>query len=116
MSDQSRPVLTLTVTAAGAISANRFVTAAGAQAAADANAIGVARTAAAGAGEKIPVDVIGTASVEAGAAVTAGATVKADAQGRAIPWATSGARIGIALEAATAAGQLIEVLLVSNAA
>lgn len=116
MSDQSRPVLTLTVTAAGAIGANRFVTAAGAQAGADANAIGVARTAAAVAGDRIPVDVLGTASVEAGAAITAGATVKADAQGRAIPWATAGARLGVALEAATAAGQLIEVLLVPNAA
>lgn len=116
MSDQSRPVLTLTVTAAGAIGAHRFVTAAGAQAGADANAIGVARTAAAAAGDRIPVDVLGTASVEAGAAITAGATVKADAQGRAIAWATSGARLGVALEAATAAGQLIEVLLVPNAA
>jgi hypothetical protein len=113
---QYRSVLTLTMTAAGAITAHRFVTAAGAQAGADANAIGVALAAASAAGDKVPVLAIGTVSVEAGAAISAGATVKADAQGRAVPWATSGARLGIALAAASAAGELVEVLLVSNAA
>lgn len=112
---QYRSVLTLTMTAAGTIAANRFVTAAGAQAGADANAIGVALNAATAA-DKVPVLAIGTVSVEAGAAITAGATVKSDAQGRAVPWATSGARLGIALTAASAAGELVEVLLVSNAA
>ena len=51
-----------------------------------------------------------------GAAVAAGATVKSDASGRAITWASSGAKVGLALEAATAAGQMIEVLLVPNVA
>lgn len=115
MSQQHTPILTLTVAAAGIIAANRFVTPAGAQAGADANALGVARTAAI-AGDKIPVDVYGTAVVEAGAAIAAGATVKSDATGRAITWATAGAKIGIALEAATAAGQFIEVLFIPNAA
>jgi len=112
---QYRSVLTLTMTAAGTIAANRFVTAAGAQAGADANAIGVALNAATAA-DKVPVLAIGTVSVEAGAAIDAGATVKSDAQGRAVPWATSGARLGIALTDASAAGELVEVLLVSNAA
>jgi hypothetical protein len=109
-------LLTLTVAAAAAILANRFVTAASAQAEADENAIGVARSAASAAGVLVPVDVLGTTIVEAGAAVSAGASLKADADGRAITWATAGARVAIALQAATAAGQFIEVLLIPNAA
>lgn len=114
MSQQSVSLLTLTLTAAGAIAANRFVTATGAQTGADGNAVGVAATAAA-LGERFPVVVKGTAIVEAGAAISAGATLKSDASGRAIAWATSGAKVGVALEAATAAGQFIEVLLLDNA-
>ncbi len=115
MSAQNISLLALTVAAAGTIAANRFVTPAGAQAGADANTLGVARTAAV-ATDKIAVDVLGTAVVEAGAAVAAGATVKSDASGRAITWVTSGAKVGVALEAASGAGALIEVLLVPNAA
>jgi hypothetical protein len=53
--------------------------------------------------------------VEAGAAIAAGATVKSDATGRAITWAVSGAKVAVAMEAATAAGQFIEVRLIDNA-
>jgi hypothetical protein len=116
MSAQNTALLTLTVAAAGVIAANRFVTPAGAQAGADANTLGAARFAAAAAGEKIPVDVLGTAVVEAGAAVAANATVKSDASGRAITWVTSGAKVGLALQAAGAAGEMIEVLLIPNVA
>lgn len=115
MSTQSIPLLTLTLAAASAVAVCRFVTPLGAQAGADANTLG-ASCSAAGAGERFPVDVRGTTTLEAGAAVTVGATLKSDAQGRAITWAASGAKVGIALEAATAAGQFIEVLLVDNAA
>lgn len=116
MNAQNTAVLTHTVSAAGVIAANRFVTPLGAQAGADANTLGAARFAAAAAGEKIPVDVLGTAVVEAGAAIAAGATVKSDASGRAITWVTSGAKVGIALQAAGAAGEMVEILLVPNAA
>lgn len=112
---QSISVLALTAVAAGTIAANRFVTPAGAQAGADANTLGVCRQAAV-ATDKVTVDVLGTAIVEAGAAVSAGATVKSDASGRAITWATSGAKVGIALQAAGGAGELIEVLLIPNVA
>lgn len=114
MSQQSFSLLTLTMAAGGAIVANRFVTAGGVQTGADGNAIGVANAAAAS-GEKFPVTVKGTAVVEAGAAIAAGATLKVDASGRAITWATSGGKVGYALEAATAAGQMIEVALLDNA-
>jgi len=115
MSAQAISLLTLAVTLSGTVAANRFVTPAGAQAGADANTLGVARTAGVSA-DKVPADILGTAVVEAGAPVAAGATVKSDATGRAITWVTSGAKVGLALEAAGAAGQFIEVLLIPNVA
>lgn len=115
MSAQFTSLLAVPVVASGTIAAARFVTPAGAQAGADANTLGVARFAAVAA-DKLTVDVLGTAVVEAGAAVAGGATVKADASGRAITWVTSGAKVGLALEAAGAAGAMIEVLLVPNVA
>ena len=115
MTTQNVSVLALTIPLTGTVAANRFVTALGAQTGADGNSIGVARSSGVS-GDKITVDLDGTAIVEAGAAITVGATIKSDASGRAIPWATSGARVAIALEAATAAGQLVEVLLIDNAA
>lgn len=50
----------------------------------------------------------GIVIVEAGAAVAAGASVQSDADGKAITLA-AGTKIGTALTAATAAGQLISV-------
>lgn len=120
MARNGRPIFTITLRVATGQSAtaDRFVTlgAGGVnRTAADANAIGVARTDAVAA-EVLPVDVLGTVAVETGAAITLGQTVKADSQGRAIPWVTSGARLGVALESASAAGQFVEVLLLPNAA
>ena len=115
MAAQNISLLTLTVALTGTVAAARFVTAAGAQAGADANTLGVSRVAGVS-GDKAPVDVMGTAVVEAGAALSAGATVKSNASGQAITWASSGAKVGLALEAATAAGQMIEVQLIPNVA
>jgi hypothetical protein len=115
MSQQNISLLTLPLVLTAAIAAARFATPAGAQAGADANTLGVSRSTGA-IGEKVPVDVLGTAVVEAGAAVTAGATLKSDATGRAITWVSSGAKVALALETATAAGQFIEVLLIPNVA
>lgn len=115
MGAQSISLLALSVLAAGTVSAARFVTPGGAQAGADANTLGVSRFAAV-AGERLTVDAYGTAVVEAGAAIAAGATVKSNATGQAITWASAGAKVAVALEAAAAAGQMIEVLLIPNAA
>ena len=115
MTTQYIAALTLTVAATGTLVANRFVTKAGAQTGADGYSIGVCRTAASS-GDKVAVDALGALAVEAGAAVSAGDTIKADSSGRAITWATSGAKIGIALEAAGASGDLISVLLIPNVA
>ena len=115
MSQQAIPLLTLATVLAGAVAANRFVTPDGTMAGADVNTLGVTRSTG-NIADKVPVDVLGTTIVEAGAAIAAGATLKPDATGRAITWVTSGAKVAVALGAATAAGQFIEVLLVPNAA
>ncbi len=115
MSQQGISLLALTLDLTGTVTGDRFVTPAGAQTGADGNALGVARSSGV-LGEKVTVDVIGTTYVESGAAFSKGATLKADASGRGITWVTSGARLAIAQQAATAAGQKVEVLLLPNAA
>jgi hypothetical protein len=115
MSRQATPILALPVTLTGTVAANRFVTPAGAQAGADVNTLGVSRVAGVS-GDKITVDALGTAIVEAGAAIAKGATIETDASGRAVTWATSGPKVAVALEAAGAAGEFLEVLLIPNAA
>lgn len=115
MSRQAISLLPLTITASATLTADRFVTFAGAVPSADAYVLGVVRQAAVS-GDKVTVDVQGTAIVEAGAAITAGASLKIDSSGRVITWDTSGARVGIALQAAAGAGSFIEVLLVPSVA
>jgi len=112
MSMQSISILTLTALAAGAIAKHRFVTHTGLQAGAAANTLGVARTDAK-LNDGLAVDVVGTAVVEAGAAIVAGAAIETDATGRAITKA-AGVTVGRALQAAAAAGDFIEVLLIQN--
>lgn len=116
MSSGNFSLLTLTVAAAGALAASRFVTQAGAYPAAGATAFGVTRTSAAAAGDLLPVDVMGTAIVETGAAVTKDAALMVDATGRVVPL-TVGSKSPVAksMEAAGAAGAFIEVLLVPSA-
>jgi hypothetical protein len=134
---QNISLLTLSIKATGAIAISRGVTHAGAQGAAQgAKIIGIARTAAAS-GDMLAVVAKGTAIVEAGAAVAVGDSVIIDSSGRAIP--TTGALevatgstavtssaangdiltgadlpeyvFGDALEAASGAGDFIEVLM-----
>ena len=135
---QCRPILELSLSASGAVANARCVGFSGAQATAQGQKVaGVARYDAAS-GEMFPATVSGTAIVEAGAAVTVGQSLICDNQGRAIPAtgslavktgavavtnsAANGSTIlsgadlpeyvfGDALEAASAAGDKIEVLL-----
>lgn len=100
---QSRPILTLTIAAAAALTAHRFVTAAGAHATAAGDALGVSRTGAA-TGEVLPVDVVGTAVVEAGGNIAAGAPVQAGTNGVAVA-ATASALVSRVI-AGGAAGNL----------
>ena len=110
MASQSKPLYSLGVPAAAIIPAMRFVTVAGALPTAGGDTLGVTRSPSLAVGDRLLVDVIGTAQVEAGAAIAAGAEVEVLADGRATPKASGKAR-GKALEAATAAGKAIEVLL-----
>ncbi|MEO5335192.1 MAG: DUF2190 family protein [Magnetococcus sp. YQC-5] len=137
MSQQSISVLTLTVVATGTIAAGRAVGFNGAAIGTQGQKpMGIAMTAASQ-GSALAVVTLGTAVVESGAAITLGASLIADSQGRAIP-ATSALRvasgvtavtssaangaileggdlpehiIGDALQAASGAGEFIEILL-----
>jgi hypothetical protein len=65
---------------------------------------------------QVEVRILGISKVEAGAAVALGAEVMSDTTGRAITAATTGnAVVGRALQAATAAGEWIDVLLTPGA-
>ncbi len=111
---QSVSILALTVVANGAQSAHRFVGADLAEAVAAANAFGVTRTDAAD-GETVAVDVLGTAIVEAGGAIAAGAGVEVGANGKAV---TKSLGVTVARLApgasASADGDLVEVVLIPN--
>lgn len=109
---QNHSVFALSIAATAAITALTFVTFAGATAAAAGNAAGVARTAGA-IGDLVPVDILGTAQVTVGAAVTLGAHLEVDASGYGVPLA-AGKAVAVALQAASAAGQVIEVALIPN--
>lgn len=93
------------VKATTGITKSRYVRATGAQAAAGEQVLGVADLDAA-IGQQASVKTHGIILVESGAAVAVDARLQSDAQGRAVTLA-GGRDAGYALDAATAAGQLI---------
>lgn len=113
MSEQSLALLTLTITATAALTANRFATVAGAVPDAGDAALGVSRSDAA-IGEKAPVDVAGTAVVEAGEAIAAGDYIAVGANGKAAVYADGDVCVGQALEAASGDGIKFEMLLIKS--
>jgi predicted RecA/RadA family phage recombinase len=105
----------LTATAAGTIVAQRAVVGtiyAATQSGAGVNIIGIAATSA-NTGDLFPLNQSGVFLAEAGAAVTAGAHLEVDSLGRFIPLA-AGKAVGVAYSAATAAGQLMQVQVISQ--
>ena len=110
---QKISLLTLSIRAAAALAAERFITTAGAYPSAGGNADGVTTTTAA-AGELVATDVAGTAVVVAGGAIAKDAYVQVGATGKAVT-RTTGAAVAKALQAAAADGDRIEVLLIPNA-
>lgn len=113
MSQQARDLLSLPFIASSAVMAYRCVDFTGAPiSAAGSRIAGVAKRPAA-AGEAFEAACIGTAVIEAGAAIAVGQPLIADAQGRAVPSSGDPAQFVIAhaLQAAGAAGQCIEALL-----
>jgi hypothetical protein len=107
-------ILTLTVTAAAALTQNRAVTTLGAVPAAGAAVLGILRSSAAS-GQLVPVDVQGTAIAEAGAAISAGAALEVDNLGRVIT-KSSGVTVGRLApgQSAAGAGALVEIVLIPN--
>lgn len=104
-------VCPITLVVVGAVLAHRFVGVDLAAAGAGDNVFGVA--AYDGTDEATTVDTLGVVTVEAGAAVTAGALLESDASARAITNDT-GAVVARAIDAATAAGDLIRCVLIPN--
>lgn len=100
---QSRSLLTLSILAAASLTANRFVTVSGAVCGAGGDALGVARSDASS-GAYVPVDVVGTAVVEAGGTIAAGQYVQSDASGKAV--AATASAIKTAVIAGGSAGDL----------
>lgn len=107
---QSTPIFSPTVVAAAALTANRFVTFAGAVCGAGAKAMGVAQYDAP-IGEAVAVNALGTTKVQAGAAIARGVAVKSDAVGKAIAQAGAGEILGYAMEAAAGDGSIFELFL-----
>lgn len=107
--------LTLTIAAAGALAACRFVTQFGAYPAAGAAAIGVTRTNAAVVGDLVPVDAIGTGMAEAGAAFAKDVPLMVDDTGRVIAHTGVNKAVGRSMQAATAVGDMVEVFLAVGA-
>lgn len=114
MSAQNICILSLPLLLTGTVASKRFVTYAGAQAGAGVNTLGVSDYSGV-AGERINVITHGTAIVETGGAIAAGAAVESDASGRAVTKA-SGVTVGRVLpgQAASVAGDFIEILLINN--
>lgn len=112
MAASSTPIFVLSVTAGAAITAGRAVTAAGAVSTAAGNALGIAQTDAAS-GDLVPVNVIGTSVATAGAAIAAGAAVEVGTTGKVVT-KSAGITIGRALTAASADGDQVEILLITN--
>jgi len=108
-------LLTLTVSAAAALVANRFVKTVGTYPSAGGLALGVTRCDG-GVGDLIPVDVQGTAVVEAGADIAADVPVMVTATGTIVAHDGDGDKhaVGRSLEAVVSGG-LIEILLVPTA-
>lgn len=104
-----------TFTATGVGVQKRFVSIAGAQAIATDVVLGVAKTDFK-VGEAVTADILGVVAVESGAAIALGAGITPDANGRAVtdPTAANGVaanRVGYALNAVSAAGQTVFVLI-----
>lgn len=113
MSKANISVMTLTVTAAANVAENRFVKTDGTYATAGGLPLGVTRCDAS-TGESIPVDVLGTTVVEAGAAIALDAVLMIMANGKVVTHDGDGDKhaVGRALEAASGDGRCIEILLI----
>jgi hypothetical protein len=103
-------VLTETMTAAGAVATGLFIKGNGTVCGAGEKAAGVSVSAAEKSSDVFGVCVIGKVIATSGAAVTAGAKIEADANGKAITFST-GECNGIALSTCSGADQELQILV-----
>ena len=108
-SQSKRPILTLTLIAMAVVDAHRAIAADGDYAATGEHMIGVSDTNSF-VDDELAVDVLGTTTCEAGAAIVADALVQVGTNGKFITKA-AGKVVGRALNAATADGSKFEILL-----
>lgn len=106
-------ILGRSFTAAGTLAQYQPVDATGAAVSAGGNAIGTANVAAV-AGDRYNATIMGTTLAVAGAAIAAGALVEVGSTVTQVITKNTGVAIGRALSAASAAGDIIEVLLIAN--
>ena len=106
---QSTPILNLSIKATGSVTQKRFVSAAGAHSSAGTKAAGVS-VYDGSTGDTLTVVAIGTAEIEAGAAINKDQEIEVTTNGKAIPLA-SGKSMGLALEDASGDGVTFEALL-----
>lgn len=111
---QKTALLTLSVAAAVALAAERFVTANGNYPTARQGAFGVTTTSAA-AGALVAVDTLGTTVVTAGTAFLKDGPLAVGPNGKAVPAEAGDVVVARALQAATADGDRVEVFLIPNA-
>lgn len=102
------PILTISMTALADLARNRFVGADGDVCAAAAAAVGTAEFDVA-AGEQASVNAQGLIIVQAAGAIAVGDQVESDANGKAVTL-SAGIANGLALDAASADGDLIRIL------
>jgi len=109
---------TMTFKSAAAVTQYEFVTLAGQSdgecadcSSAGEIAIGVAQNTASAAGQAVRVCILGVTKVNAGAAVTKGDTLQTDATARAIAAASADEVMGVAIETAAAAGDVITAII-----
>lgn len=106
-------LLTKSFTAAGTLAQFQPIKADGTAAVAAGNAIGSTNVAAVS-GELYPAVVMGTCLMVAGAAIAVGALVEVHTTVTQVVTKSAGVAIGRALNAASAAGDFVEVLLIPN--
>ncbi len=101
-------ILTTSILAASALTARHFIGFDGNACAVGAKALGVAEVNT-DTNDMAPANVLGVMLVEAGAAITAGDEIQADATARAVT-KTTGVSNGFAWDSAAAAGDLIRIV------
>lgn len=111
---QAKPLFTQPVAIAATMAAGLMVTGAGALPAAGGRVLGCLKEACTVAGQILPVDCLGSVPATAAAAFAVDTLLMVDATGKVLTWTTGNVAIGRALEAAGAAGDRPEVLLIPN--